>query len=64
MKEKDSGEELMNYTNEEADLWRSDNSFLRPKWGIYRSNSDEDNLRDEYVYFNNFCLAKDEPLCN
>ena len=63
IKEKESGVELMNYTNGNIDLWRSGNSYLRPKWGIYRSLNDKGNLRDENVYFNNFCLAKSEPLC-
>jgi len=64
MKETQSGSQIMVYNNANMDLWRSGNSFQRPKWGIYRSLNDRGNLRDEFVYFNNFCIAKGSPLCN
>jgi len=63
IKRKDNNEQLMSITNNSLDLWRSGNTFLRPKWGIYRSLTNKQNLRDESVYFNNFCLSKREPLC-
>jgi hypothetical protein len=63
IKRKDNDQQLMTYTNNNLVMWRSGNTFLRPKWGIYRSLNDAGNLRNENVYFNNFCLAKDEPLC-
>jgi hypothetical protein len=63
IKAKESEEQLMTLTNNNIDMWRNGNSFLRPKWGIYRSLNDKGNLRDENVYFNNFCLAKNDPLC-
>jgi len=64
IKNKLSGEQLMEFTSNSIDMWRNGNSFLRPKWGIYRSLSDKGNLRDENVYFNNFCLGKGDPVCN
>jgi hypothetical protein len=35
---------------------RSSNTFIRPKWGIYRSLSDTSYLRDETLRFNNFSI--------
>ncbi len=64
IKRKDTDEQLMNMTNNNINMWRNGNSFLRPKWGIYRSLNNKENLRDEFVYFNNFCLSKGEPLCS
>ncbi len=47
---------------DELDLWRGDSPehFVRPKWGIYRSLVDLDNLRpdEERVRFANFVLSK------
>jgi len=64
---KQSEQQIMTYDEDNIDLWRSDNSFLRPKWGFYRSLIDKGNLRDENVYFNNFCISNisngDKP-CN
>ncbi|MEL7312188.1 MAG: hypothetical protein AAFN07_11790 [Pseudomonadota bacterium] len=47
------------------DLWRGTNAshFVRPKWGIYRSILDRDNLRpdEEMVRFANFSISKVRP---
>ena len=44
------------------DMWRGLDSdhFVRPKWGIYRSLRDADNLRpeEEIVRFANFEVSK------
>jgi len=64
MKETQSGETLMFYNNASMELWRSGNTFQRPKWGIYRGLGNQINLRDENIYFNNFCIAKGDPLCS
>lgn len=61
---KDNDQELMSYTNDSLKMWNEGNTFLRPKWGIYRSFIDKPNMRDEFVLFNNFCLAKDEIICD
>ena len=63
MKRTDTGEALMNHNSASMDLWRAGNSYLRPKWGVYRSLNDRAHLRDENVYFNNFCIAKGSPFC-
>lgn len=43
------------------DLWRGEDlsHFVRPKWGIYRSIADADNLRpdEENVRFANFSIS-------
>ncbi|CAL8118491.1 unnamed protein product [Orchesella dallaii] len=54
----DNGQHLMTVTATNIDLWRDGTEFIRPKWGIYRSLLESSSLRDEHVYFDNFCLAK------
>lgn len=63
MSRKDNGQPLMTYTNNAIEMWRTGNEFQRPKWGIYRSLNNRENLRDERVFFNNFCLAKYPYRC-
>ena len=47
------------------DLWRGEDAsyFVRPKWGIYRSILDWDNLRpeEENVRFTNFSVSEFIP---
>jgi len=57
------GEKLFEYTNDELDLWRKDTTFIRPKWGVYRSLNDAGSLRDERVKFDRFCFAKGDDDC-
>lgn len=54
----DNGQHLLTVTNNNIDLWRDNTEFIRPKWGIYRSLGESSALRDEHVYFDNFCLGK------
>jgi len=53
---------LFDIDESELDLWRGESSehFVRPKWGIYRSLADADNLRsnEEIVRFANFQVEK------
>lgn len=46
------------------DMWRGDGSFVRPKWGIYRSIIETDSIRadEEDVRFANFEILEIEPL--
>jgi hypothetical protein len=39
-------------------LGQIDNTFIRPKWGIYRSLNDVGNLRDEAVRFSDFSIQE------
>lgn len=56
------GEILFDITETDIDMWRGEevDHFVRPKWGIYRSLADIDNLRsdEENVRFANFEILK------
>jgi hypothetical protein len=59
----DGGTTLLSYSNTNIDLWRTDTTFSRPKWGIYRSLNSQSFLRDEQVRFDRFCIAKGSDVC-
>jgi hypothetical protein len=52
------GAELLFYSDTDMDLWRSGATFIRPKWGIYRSLNNKERLRDERVWFADFAIGK------
>jgi hypothetical protein len=58
------GAVLLSYSNNNIDLWRTAATFCRPKWGIYRSLLAPTDLRDEDVFFGNYCLAKGSDDCS
>lgn len=49
---------LLNYTNSNVVMWRDSSTYMRPKYGIYRSLSSPTYLRDETVKFADFSLYK------
>jgi hypothetical protein len=49
---------ILTYSNTDLMTIRSDNSFIRPKWGIYRSLLNSQDLRDESVRFNSFSISE------
>ncbi|WP_178986115.1 T9SS type A sorting domain-containing protein [Winogradskyella helgolandensis] len=53
---------LLSYTNDDIDMWQDGATFARPKWGIYRSLINIDDLQDEVVLFNNFSIEEIDPL--
>jgi hypothetical protein len=57
------GTVLLSYTNNNIDLWRDGATFVRPKWGIYRSLNNVASLRDEEVLFADFCIAEGNAIC-
>src|SRR5205823_5356170 len=57
------GATLFTYSNDSLDLWRDGTTVVRPKWGIYRSLNHPEQLRDEQVRFDRFCLAKGTDDC-
>jgi hypothetical protein len=57
------GTVLLAYSSDDVDLWRNQTTFVRPKWGIYRSLNSLQYLRDEDVTFDTFCLAKNGDDC-
>jgi len=57
------GRQLLAYSSNNVDLWRTGTTVDRPKWGIYRSLKKRGELRDEIVEFDRFCLAKGADDC-
>lgn len=49
---------LLNYSSNNIRMWKTGASFIRPKWGIYRSLNDSSILRDESVLFNDFYILE------
>lgn len=56
------GEELVNISEQNIDMWRgfTNEDFARPKWGIYRSIVETESLRaeEEHVRFADFSIKK------
>ena len=65
VKRMSDGEVIFNIDEANLDLWRGEDAshFVRPKWGIYRSILDWDNLRpdEENVRFANFSVSEVMP---
>ncbi len=53
-----NAQELLSYSSANILTIRSDNDFIRPKWGIYRSLKKAEDLRDEAVRFNEFSIKE------
>ena len=49
---------LFAYSNNNIVNWRPGADFVRPKWGIYRSLINSQDLRDETVLFANFSIEE------
>jgi len=58
IKRVDNGTTLFAYSNASINNWRPNGSFVRPKWGIYRSLLNSQDLRDEQVLFANFSIEE------
>jgi len=58
IKRVDNGVTVLAYTNSNIATIRPDNSFIRPKWGIYRSLLDAASLRDESIRFSDFSITE------
>jgi len=54
-----TGKELLSYSNANLETIRPDNSFIRPKWGIYRSLKKIEDLKDESVRFDDFYITEE-----
>ena len=50
------GIKLLTYSNNDLLTYRATNTFIRPKWGIYRSLLSVQDLRDESLRFNSFSI--------
>lgn len=62
LKKHSDGTVLLSYSNATIPTIRPDNTFIRPKWGIYRSLNDIGNLRDEAVRFSDFSIEEVSSL--
>lgn len=49
---------LFSYSNANIINWRAGGTFVRPKWGIYRSLINAQDLRDEQVLFDDFSIQE------
>ncbi len=56
----EDGENLLSYSDASIINWRPDADFVRPKWGIYRSLINAQDLRDETVLYANFSIEEIE----
>ena len=52
------GSVLFTYSNPSLVNWRPNADFVRPKWGIYRSLINDQDLRDETVLFADFSITE------
>lgn len=57
------GSNLLTINDNNLDMWRNGAEYVRPKWGIYRSLDRKNELRDEIVRFDSFCLDKGKNRC-
>ena len=55
-------EVLFSYSDDNIINWREDTEFVRPKWGIYRSLINAQDLRDEEVLYSDFSIEELEAL--
>ncbi|MGJ8743454.1 T9SS type A sorting domain-containing protein [Polaribacter sp.] len=53
-----NNEVLFNYTNSPLDTWQDGAEFARPKWGIYRSLNNPQDLQDEIVKYADFSIEE------
>jgi hypothetical protein len=49
---------IFSYTNNAIDNWQDGADFARPKWGIYRSLNNVQDLQDEVVKFADFSIQE------
>lgn len=51
-------ETILTYANTNIDMWQDGADFTRPKWGIYRSLDNQQDLKDEIVKFADFSIEE------
>jgi len=52
------GKSILTFKSKKITLWQNNASFVRPKWGIYRSLKRAEELRDEEVLFADFSIIE------
>jgi hypothetical protein len=58
IKKVNDGSTVLSYSNNNIMTIRYNNTFIRPKWGIYRSKLDSTSLRDDTIRFSSFYIAE------
>jgi hypothetical protein len=58
IKEVSSNQLIFDYENTNIDMWQDGAAFARPKWGIYRSLINQQDLKDEIVKFADFSVEE------
>ena len=58
IKKVSDGSVILSYSNDKLLTMRADNTFIRPKWGIYRSLDHPEDLRDETIRLNDFSISE------
>ncbi len=58
IKKVSDGSVLFSHTENNTRMWKTNATFIRPKWGIYRSLEQAADLRDEEVLFADFCIEE------
>jgi hypothetical protein len=64
IKKVSDGTTILSYSNNDLMTIRSDNTFIRPKWGIYRSLNTPADLRDDTLWFSDFYIAENATTTN
>lgn len=49
---------IFSFNDDEIDTWQNGAEFARPKWGIYRSLNNQQDLQDEIVKFADFSIQE------
>ncbi|MBQ4821020.1 T9SS type A sorting domain-containing protein [Aquimarina sp. MMG016] len=57
-----TGNQILNYSDNNIRMWKTQADFIRPKWGIYRSLNNSSQLRDEEVLFADFSITENSTL--
>ena len=58
IKKQSDNQILFSHTNSSLDTWQDGADFARPKWGIYRSLLNQQDLKDEIMKFADFSIQE------
>jgi len=58
----DTDEVVFSYTNAAIRTWNAEADFVSPSWGIFRSISQDDEIKDEIVSFTDFSIEESDAL--
>lgn len=58
-----SNTQLLHLVNNALDMWREGTEFNRPKWGIYRSLDNKQDLKAETLLYDDFCIGEMANTC-